>query len=63
MAEPEIRLSDLAFSDRTGTARVGLTFSHDFTFVFGASNTGKSFAVKSLDFMLGGNREQVITAL
>jgi len=57
MAEPEIRLGDLTFSDRTGIARVALPFSSNFTFVFGASNTGKSFAVKSLDFMLGGNRE------
>lgn len=57
MAEPGIRLNELLFSDRTGGTRVDLLFSDNFTFVFGASNTGKSFALKSLDFMLGGNRE------
>ncbi|ANI80322.1 hypothetical protein [Sphingobium sp. EP60837] len=56
-ANPSIRLNQLAFVNRTGGARAELPFSDSFSFVFGASNTGKSFAVKSLDFMLGGNRE------
>src|SRR5688500_14808935 len=31
-----------------------LTFAAGLSLVYGASNTGKSFALKSLDFMLGG---------
>lgn len=57
MAEPFMRLGRLIFSNRTGDIRAELPFSDEFSFVFGASNTGKSFALESLDFMLGGNRE------
>lgn len=57
MAESSMRLGRLIFSNRTGDIRADLPFSDLFTFVFGASNTGKSFAVESLDFMLGGSRE------
>lgn len=57
MPEPSMRLGRLIFSNRTGDIRAELPFSDKFSFVFGASNTGKSFALKSLDFMLGGNRE------
>jgi hypothetical protein len=57
MAEPAIHLNKLIFADRTGETQEELKFSNSFSFVFGASNTGKSFAVKSLDFMFGGNRE------
>ncbi|MDH4746216.1 hypothetical protein OMP43_19490 [Sphingomonas sp. CBMAI 2297] len=52
-----ILLNRLIFTNATGDTRAELKFSDSFSFVFGASNTGKSFAVKSLDFMLGGNRE------
>ncbi|MGF1620408.1 MAG: hypothetical protein ACFCUR_07330 [Rhodomicrobiaceae bacterium] len=34
-----------------------LNFAAGLSFVYGASNTGKSFALKALDFMLGGQRE------
>lgn len=34
-----------------------LEFAPGLTLVYGASNTGKSFAVKALDFMLGGGKE------
>jgi hypothetical protein len=34
-----------------------LTFTPELNVLFGASNTGKSFTVKSIDFMLGGSRE------
>jgi hypothetical protein len=34
-----------------------LTFAPGLSLVYGASNTGKSYAVKALDFMLGGSQE------
>src|SRR4051794_25494967 len=34
-----------------------LAFAPGLSLIYGASNTGKSFAVKSLDFMLGGSQE------
>lgn len=34
-----------------------LEFAAGLTLVYGASNTGKSFALKALDYMLGGQRE------
>lgn len=34
-----------------------LAFAPGLTLVYGASNTGKSFAVKALDFMLGGGKK------
>ena len=34
-----------------------LNFAAGLSLVYGASNTGKSFALKALDFMLGGQRE------
>ena len=34
---------------------VGVSFKDGLNVLFGASNTGKTFTVKSLDFMLGGN--------
>lgn len=34
-----------------------LDFAAGLSLVYGASNTGKSFALKALDFMLGGQRE------
>lgn len=49
-----LRLRHLAF---TGSPRVPvarLDFADGLNIVYGASNTGKSFVVKSLDFMLGG---------
>lgn len=33
----------------------GLSFAHKLNIVYGASNTGKSFALKSIDFMLGSS--------
>jgi DNA repair ATPase RecN len=34
-----------------------LDFAPGLSLIYGASNTGKSFAVKALDFMLGGQKE------
>ena len=34
-----------------------LNFAPGLSLIYGASNTGKSFAVKALDFMLGGQKE------
>jgi hypothetical protein len=33
----------------------GLSFAHKLNILYGASNTGKSFALKSIDFMLGSS--------
>ena len=49
-------LERLRFSGDTGKLAT-LDFARGLTLVYGASNTGKSFAVKSIDFMLGGGRE------
>ena len=53
---PLFRVNKLAFIGRN-VEPAGLEFPSALSFVYGASNTGKSFAVKSIDFMLGGNRE------
>ncbi|MCU1250301.1 MAG: Chromosome partition protein smc [Edaphobacter sp.] len=37
-------------------ASAGLAFTPGSNLIYGASNTGKSFALKSLDFMLGGSK-------
>jgi hypothetical protein len=52
-----IRLDRLSFLGRDDSVRTDLEFATQFSFVYGASNTGKSFAVMALDFMLGGSRE------
>lgn len=57
MNQPSIHLTKLTFSSSDREKIATLDFPHTFTFVFGASNTGKSFAVKAIDFMLGGSRE------
>jgi hypothetical protein len=46
----------LSFEGKDGK-EVRLTFAPGLTLIYGASNTGKSFAVKALDFMLGGSQE------
>ena len=56
MTAPAFRIQSLKFLG-ADNAEAALSFSDGLTFIYGASNTGKSFAVKSLDFMLGGNRE------
>lgn len=53
---PRIRIDKLGFTGRD-VAAVGLAFPQPLSFVYGASNTGKSFAAKAIDFMLGGGRE------
>jgi hypothetical protein len=52
---PLIRLDRLSFLSRNDLVRTDLEFATQFSFIYGASNTGKSFAVKALDFMLGGS--------
>jgi peptidoglycan hydrolase CwlO-like protein len=39
-----------------GVAPAGITFSDGLNLFFGASNTGKSFAIRTLDFMFGGSK-------
>jgi hypothetical protein len=46
----------LSFEGKDGK-NVQLSFARGLTLIYGASNTGKSFAVKALDFMLGGSQE------
>lgn len=50
-----IVLSSLTFTG-PGKAPAALTFGDKLTLVWGASNTGKSFALKALDFMFGGSK-------
>lgn len=49
-------IEKLALTGKDET-RVELEFPTRLSLVYGASNTGKSFAVKTLDFILGGSRE------
>ncbi|MGU3420838.1 hypothetical protein [Methylobacterium sp. D54C] len=46
----------LRFTGRNNKESI-LGFDDGLSLVYGASNTGKSFALKALDFMLGGQRE------
>lgn len=57
MKKPTIRIEELRFTRKDSDKTAALDFRSPFTFVYGASNTGKSFAVKAIDFMLGGSRE------
>ncbi|MBB4263359.1 MULTISPECIES: hypothetical protein [unclassified Bradyrhizobium] len=51
---PRITLSSLTFTGE-GKPNAGVAFAPGLNVLFGASNTGKSFTVKGLDFMLGGS--------
>lgn len=55
--QPRLRIDGIAFSSKDRETSARLDLSAPFNFIYGASNTGKSFAVKAIDFMLGGNRE------
>src|SRR3546814_21092120 len=55
--QPRLRIDEIAFTSKDRETSAGLDLSAPFSFIYGASNTGKSFAVKAIDFMLGGNRE------
>lgn len=50
---PRITLSGLTFTGE-GQQPAGVSFSPELNVLWGASNTGKSFTVKTVDFMLGG---------
>jgi hypothetical protein len=50
-----IHFISLTFTGRDKET-VGLSFEPGLNVLFGASNTGKSFALKVLDFLLGGSR-------
>jgi len=52
-ATPILRLNRLVFTGRE-VEQAELVFPEPVSFTYGASNTGKSFAVKAIDFMLGG---------
>lgn len=47
MTAPAFRIQSLKFLG-ADNAEAALSFSDGLTFIYGASNTGKSFAVKSL---------------
>lgn len=53
---PPIRIKGLSFTGRD-VEPAALEFPETLSFVYGASNTGKSFAAKAIDFMLGGKNE------
>jgi hypothetical protein len=55
MTAAGIRIVSLSFTGRDKDT-VGLTFESGLNVLFGASNTGKSFALKVLDFVLGGSK-------
>jgi len=50
-----IVLRSLSFTG-PGKTLAALTFGDNLTLVWGASNTGKSFTLKALDFMFGGSK-------
>jgi predicted nucleic acid-binding Zn-ribbon protein len=50
-----IVLHSLTFTG-PGKTPAALTFGDKLTLIWGASNTGKSFALKALDFMFGGSK-------
>ena len=52
-ANPRILLSGLTFTG-ANQPPVGVSFKDGLNILFGASNTGKTFTFKSIDFMLGG---------
>jgi hypothetical protein len=52
-AAPRISLDGLTFTGADHPP-VGVSFKDGLNVLFGASNTGKTFTVKSIDFMLGG---------
>ncbi|QIA24997.1 hypothetical protein [Mesorhizobium sp. AA22] len=56
MKRPWLTLNRLTFTGPNGEAAT-LDFSPGLYVLYGASNTGKSFSVKSLDFLLGAARE------
>lgn len=57
-----LSLSELSFRDRSGR-NASLSLSPGLNVVFGASNTGKSFALEAIDFMLGAESIRRLTEL
>ena len=55
LSSPRLTLTHLTFTG-PGREAVGLDFVPGLNVLYGASNTGKSFAVKVIDFMLGGTK-------
>ena len=55
MTTPAIIIRHLEFTG-PNVEPTGLSFQPGLNLVYGASNTGKSFAMKSIDFMLGGSK-------
>ncbi len=56
MTNPGWRINKLRFTGAEDKLAL-LEFASGLTLIYGASNTGKSFAVKAIDFMLGGGSE------
>jgi predicted nucleic acid-binding Zn-ribbon protein len=54
MMSPGIILKHLAFTG-SNVNPVRLDFANGLNLIYGASNTGKSFTLKAIDFMLGGS--------
>src|SRR5947207_2668186 len=53
MSAQGLRIRSLSFHGPNRTA-VGVQFGAGLNVIYGASNTGKSFIVDTIDFMLGG---------
>ena len=56
MSYPRLILDSLDYTGQR-VPPAGLKFSDGLNVIYGASNTGKSFFLKTIDFMLGGNRD------
>ena len=55
MAQPGLRLRHLVFHGPNRPA-AGIEFGPGLNVLYGASESGKSFAVEAIDFMLGGKQ-------
>src|SRR5215471_15407402 len=53
MSTPGLRIRHLAFHG-PNRARASVEFGAGLNLIYGASDTGKSFVVEAIDFMLGG---------
>lgn len=58
MSSGRFILRHLAFTG-TGVPIARLDFSEQVSFIYGASNTGKSFALAAIDFMMGGSAKEL----
>ncbi|MDQ0390228.1 hypothetical protein [Labrys monachus] len=56
---PKIRLEHLTFTGG-GLEPAGIEFGEGLTLVYGGSNAGKSYSLQAINFMLGGDRPDIL---